>query len=555
MVSQGVVGNNPNMQQQNLMQARNQPGMNNPQQLQQQGQVGQPGPAQMQAMQQQQQNRGPMQGNMMGGGMNPQGMMNPMGGPGQGQMMPQQVPGGVGGVSMNQLQQQQQMGGGLQQMNQMGMNANVVMNQMGGQGMVNMGVGGGVGGPVGMAGGQMGMNPMGGGQVGGGVNPGMNSGPGGGVPMNPNMVGGPGAGPGVMNQMQNSPAGGGGVAAVAGGGGGNQMNMMSQMGMGRKPEMMMNSPGNMFTSTVRSVTPNQFLRENPSPSVPSPANIGNPSNQMIPSPAMAQSPSPQMMNVNQRNMANVMAPSPGAVSLNTPGQPGTIPSPMNPQEDQLYKEKYRQLVKYIEPLKRMTAKMMHEKNSKCANRPGKPSPHLSVSYIPAKAIHKVNTLLEILSNSNQRIPLETLIKCEKALEQMNVFTPMGAGSGTAKEGSTCNPLIEAVTANLQSPIRNHTLQRTFKPCLEALFGSDLTDMPTPAKQARMSQEHRPPGSAMPTQQEIPHILQGEIARLDQKFKITLDSSCQTGNKTIKLICCLDDKYLPCVPPVSVTIPG
>lgn len=153
------------------------------------------------------------------------------------------------------------------------------------------------------------------------------------------------------------------------------------------------------------------------------------------------------------------------------------------------------------------------------------------------------------------------MKCEKALEQMNVGTPMGAAS--VKEGSTCNPLIEAVTANLQSPIRNHTLQRTFKPCLDALFGSDLMDMPSPAKQPRLSQEHHPVGSSSisstsatgSAQQEIPHILQGEIARLDQKFKITLDSSCQTGNKTIKLICCLDDKYLPCVPPVSVTIPG
>lgn len=53
---------------------------------------------------------------------------------------------------------------------------------------------------------------------------------------------------------------------------------------------------------------------------------------------------------------------------------------------------------------------------------------------------------------------------------------------------------------------------------------------------------------------IPHILQGEIARLDQKFKVSLDPAAQMGTKTIKLVCCLDDKYLPCVPPVSVSIP-
>lgn len=135
-------------------------------------------------------------------------------------------------------------------------------------------------------------------------------------------------------------------------------------------------------------------------------------------------------------------------------------------------------------------------------------------------------------------------------------TPTGGSGGAMKEVSTSNPLIEAVTANLQSPIRNHTFQRTFKPCLDALFGSDLTDMPLPPKQARMSKEENAAGagSGSSTAQTIPHILQGEIARLDQKYKITLDASCQTGNRTIKMICCLDDKYLPCVPPISVTIP-
>lgn len=54
--------------------------------------------------------------------------------------------------------------------------------------------------------------------------------------------------------------------------------------------------------------------------------------------------------------------------------------------------------------------------------------------------------------------------------------------------------------------------------------------------------------------EIPHVLQGEIARLDQKFKVSLDPSSQNGTKLIKLVCCLDSQHLPCVPPVSVVIP-
>lgn len=52
-----------------------------------------------------------------------------------------------------------------------------------------------------------------------------------------------------------------------------------------------------------------------------------------------------------------MAPSPSSVSLNTPGQAAAAPSPLNPQEEQMYREKYRQLTKYIEPLKRMVARI------------------------------------------------------------------------------------------------------------------------------------------------------------------------------------------------------
>lgn len=51
-----------------------------------------------------------------------------------------------------------------------------------------------------------------------------------------------------------------------------------------------------------------------------------------------------------------MAPSPSS-SLNTPGQAVPTPSPCSIQEDQAYREKARQLSKYIEPLRRMIAKM------------------------------------------------------------------------------------------------------------------------------------------------------------------------------------------------------
>lgn len=93
---------------------------------------------------------------------------------------------------------------------------------------------------------------------------------------------------------------------------------------------------------------------------------------MVPSPALVASP--QMPNMQQRNgnyesvncfgfldffnffSAMGLAPSPSS-SINTPGQAVAVPSPLNPHEEQQYREKYRQLTKYIEPLKRMVARI------------------------------------------------------------------------------------------------------------------------------------------------------------------------------------------------------
>lgn len=109
--------------------------------------------------------------------------------------------------------------------------------------------------------------------------------------------------------------------------------------------------------------------------------------------------------------------------------------------------------------------------------------------------------------------------------------------------------MEVINTTLQSPIANHTLYRTFRPSLELLFGTDIS-APAPPKMARMSEK-----SSNASDKKIPHVLQREIAGLDQKFKVTLDPTAQNNHKSIKLICCLDDKKLPSVPPVSVNIPG
>ncbi|XP_057327713.1 mediator of RNA polymerase II transcription subunit 15-like [Microplitis mediator] len=416
-------------------------------------------------------------------GMNMQNMQNKM--PGMGMM------GGQGAGTMGHMGQMQGMQNA-QMINQMGQmsagNINQQMNQMGQAQMVNQM------GPGQMVVGQMQQNITN--QMPGQMQAQMGNQIGG--PMNAGMQ----PGPQTINQM--GPG-----------------QMAQQMGhIQRKPVEMMNAgfPG------PRNVTPNQFLRQSPSPSAPSPASLGAPlSNQMVPSPALVPSPSPQHpMMAGQRSIG--MAPSPSS-SLNTPASMGATSSP---QENQAYREKVRQLSKYIDPLRRVITKMGSDGNT--------------------DKMSKMKKLLEILSNPAKTVPLETIIKCEVVLEKMDF--KRGEGSvgpvvTSMKEHHIFTPLLEAVRANLQSPMANHTLQRTFGPCLEALFGPEIKNLPPPLKKQKVEE----------SVSEIPDVLQGEIARLDQRFKVSLDPAQQNGSKCIQLICWLDDRHLPCVPPVSVSVPS
>lgn len=264
-------------------------------------------------------------------------------------------------------------------------------------------------------------------------------------PMNP-MAGQPG-------QMPMQPVAGGQMMTPQ-----NQMQMSQQMQMGQMNQGMV--PGGMRQPVPgmnpammqqqqqqqnmgqAQMNPGMMLNPNMArtPGVPSPI---NPMSQqgMIPSPALVASPNPQMQGMMNRQQIITQSPS---QPLNTPMRPGeAAPSPLNPHDEQLYREKYRQLTKYIEPLKRMIARMGNDDGDR---------------------LHKLKKLLEILSNPNSRIPLDTLLKCETALENQ---------LGTFKEHTINNPLLEAVSANMQTPLANHTLQRTFRPCLESLFGSDI----------------------------------------------------------------------------------
>ncbi|CAH1109128.1 unnamed protein product [Psylliodes chrysocephalus] len=333
----------------------------------------------------------------------------------------------------------------------------------------------------------------------------------------------------VQNQMSNQmPAQMQGQMQMAS----SMANQIQNQMMGGIPQLPQQKPQGMIINQInpnfpRNPTPNQMFNQSPSPSVQSPAGLG--SQPPVASPALASSPGAQMNMIGSTGPPRSigLAPSPGS-SLNTPGQPSQSPMAGGAMSDeQAYRDKVRQLSKYIEPLRKMIAKMGNDDVEK---------------------LSKMKKLLEILSNPQQRMPLDTLLKCEIVLEKIDFrrgdsSVPTSTAQLPFKEPHVFHALLDAVNSNLQSPVINHTLHRTFGPTLDALFGPEIKLVP-PLKKAKIEEQSS----------DIPDVLQGEIARLDQKFKVSLDQNQQPGSKSILLICWLDDKHLPCVPPVSLTVP-
>jgi mediator of RNA polymerase II transcription subunit 15 len=205
---------------------------------------------------------------------------------------------------------------------------------------------------------------------------------------------------------------------------------------------------------------------------------------------------------------------------------------MNPvnQEEREYLEKLKSLERYIEPLRRVIRRHGNEDNEKLA---------------------KMKKLLDILSNPDKRVPLVTLQKCEDVLKRMQLDT---TDSDTAdinlQANPDKNPLIDAVL-KLQQNAKdgkgvslNNSLANTFIPPIETVLGQEISLPPLP---------RTPPPE--PAKERIPDLLQGEIARLDHRFKVMFASSQPDYHSSaIDLLCCLEDKDLPAVPHLRVSIP-
>ncbi|XP_064620401.1 mediator of RNA polymerase II transcription subunit 15-like isoform X13 [Lineus longissimus] len=275
------------------------------------------------------------------------------------------------------------------------------------------------------------------------------------------------------------------------------------------------------------------IQQQPSPAPPTSYHVQSPA-------TMLASPSPQSQVVPSPASRTMGAPSPGQVQLHTPGNvatQGAVPSPASrTPEDQAYLEKLQQLSKFKEPLKAFIQSL-----DKGDDR-------------HKKEKIKMTNLLDVLSNPNKRLSMAALVRCEQILEkldlQVKATLPSGITPSTtsqvSQERHMCQPLLDTIAAHMKSPLLNHTLQRTFGPALYAIQGGPpLRSHSPPAKRQKAEPEK---------DNEIADVLQGELARLEQRFKVTLDPVHHSGSKTVHLVFKLDDRNLPSVPPIMVTVP-
>ncbi|CAG2247541.1 MED15 [Mytilus edulis] len=256
--------------------------------------------------------------------------------------------------------------------------------------------------------------------------------------------------------------------------------------------------------------------------------------QIASSPMSMMTPSPVPPSPAARGQGMYGVPSPSS-NMNTPAMSHASPAPRS-VEEQAYLDKLQKLSRYVEPLRRMIKRLSTDKDED-----------------HKKDISKMKNLLEILTDPSKRLPMATLLKCEQVLEKLELHhsstrtTPSSTTTVTTASSHICDPLLEAVTAHIMSPMFNHSLHRTFGPAMTALYGAPIRAPSPPPRKRRKVEESD-------DEDDIPHILQGEIARLGARFKVNLNPLFNSKSKAVHLICKLDDKNLPSVPPITVTVP-
>ncbi|XP_071850315.1 uncharacterized protein [Apostichopus japonicus] len=335
----------------------------------------------------------------------------------------------------------------------------------------------------------------------------------------------------------------------------------------------MNQPQQIIRTAANFVSPTGQPPQNPMAPPAAPVFPGQPTPPqhqpgMVPSPAYAQQMSPagqqpgsqpvlspatymQPSPTNQQSMPSPMqrggVPSP-STSLNTPGNPssvGSVPSPgsagrgpgsIGPhpsQEEQVQlREKQRQLALYMEQMKKQITFAKDQGDIAKAQKVAHFVQHLS-------EISKTNDLARI----SQR--LHQLSKSSGMPAHSSASAAATSAANSTKSNLMFQPLLNAITEQINSPHLNHNLQKAFSPALNKLHG-------TPSSFTAPILKKPPTDSS--SSQGVPDVVQGEVARLPPKFRVALDPGHLPDSDSVHLLCKLEDEYLPSVPPVCVVIP-
>ncbi|CAL8071442.1 unnamed protein product [Orchesella dallaii] len=236
------------------------------------------------------------------------------------------------------------------------------------------------------------------------------------------------------------------------------------------------------------------------------------------------------------SMINVPSPN---TNLNTPMPMAPTPSPRN-AEEQACIEKIKELKKYTDLLQRMIAKIGNEDMEKSS---------------------KMKKLLEILTNPNQRVSMEILLKCEAALKKMErsqqdpggVLGPASVPAPTPQPKDQTSPfqqIQDSILLSLKSGASSHTFLRTFRQSVEALTGQPFATPPEHTDTAENEHLYYPDTELSV---DIPSVLRRELKIVDNRFKVKVIRNARSSLSLVIHVS-LTEPRLPRVPPLKIFIP-
>ncbi|ODM97757.1 Mediator of RNA polymerase II transcription subunit 15, partial [Orchesella cincta] len=189
-----------------------------------------------------------------------------------------------------------------------------------------------------------------------------------------------------------------------------------------------------------------------------------------------------------------------------------------------------------------------------------PSPRNAEEQAYMEKSSKMKKLLEILTNPNQRVSMEILLKCEAALKKMErsqldpggVLGPASVSAPTPQPKDQTSPfqqIQDSILLSLKSGASSHTFLRTFRQSVEALTGQPFATPPDPVEQEPEFLYY----PDMELSVDIPSVLRRELKIVDNRFKVKVIKNPRSSLSLVIHVS-LTESRLPRVPPLKIFIP-